>query len=54
MFNPFEFEIEWVDQCVRIPLLPMEYWLFPILGNLLKSVGSLVKLDDHTTHRTRG
>lgn len=44
-FNPYSTCIDWVDQWVRVPRLPWEFWDHDTLVNLLKLVGNVIKVD---------
>lgn len=47
-FNPFISSISAVDQWVKIPFLPNEYWSVEFLPSICANVGSFIRLDKFT------
>ena len=47
-FDPYNTQITRVDQWIRIPRLPWEFWEAEFLTELLKCVGSVVRFDQNT------
>lgn len=47
-FRPFSNSITHVDQWVKIPFLPNEYWSWDHLSTLMSGIGTLIKLDKYT------
>jgi len=53
-FDPYNTQITRVDQWLRIPRLPWEFWEPYYLAELLKSVGPIVRIDQNTLLRLKG
>ena len=53
-FDPYNTQITGVDQWIRIPRLPWEFWEAEFLIELLKGVGSVVSFDQNTLLRLNG
>ena len=53
-FDPYNTQITRVDQWIRIPRLPSEFWEAAFLAELLKCVGSVVRVDQKTLLRLKG
>ena len=53
-FDPFWICIGKIDQWVRVPRLPWEFWDLDTLTNLLKPVGTVIKVDQNTLLRLKG
>jgi len=53
-FDPFSVPITRVDQWIRIPRLPWEFWESSYLAELLKPVGSVINIDQNTLLRLKG
>ena len=53
-FDPFNTQITRVDQWLRIPRLPWEFWDATYLTDLLKSIGPVVRIDQNTLLRLKG
>jgi len=53
-FDPFSVCIGRIDQWVRVPRLPWEFWDLETLTNLLKFVGTVIKVDQNTLLRLKG
>uniref|UniRef100_A0A803LN34 DUF4283 domain-containing protein n=1 Tax=Chenopodium quinoa TaxID=63459 RepID=A0A803LN34_CHEQI len=47
-FFAFNNEITHIDQWVKIPFLPTEYWTWDHCVSLTSSIGTLIKLDEYT------
>jgi len=47
-FEPYNVVISNVDQWVRIPRLPWEFWEVDYLKELLNHVGEVIKIDQNT------
>lgn len=47
-FDPYHTVITRVDQWIRIPRLPWEFWDMDCLRELLQHVGSIVRVDQNT------
>ncbi|KAJ8436160.1 hypothetical protein Cgig2_025327 [Carnegiea gigantea] len=52
-FDPCSVAISCIDQWVRIPHLPWEFWTLEALTNLLWEVREVVKVDHHTLLRQK-
>lgn len=48
MFKRWFASITYIDQWVKIPFLPNEYWSWPHLATITQQIGHLVKLDRFT------
>lgn len=53
-FDPYSASISRVDQWIRIPRLPWEFWEQETLTELLRNVGSMVRVDHTTLLRQKG
>lgn len=53
-FDPYHTAITKVDQWVRIPRLPWEFWDLDCLKELLRHVGKVVRVDQNTLLRLKG
>ena len=53
-FNPFQTNIDKVDQWIRIPRLPWEFWDQASLESLLNSFGTLLRVGHNTLFRLKG
>jgi len=53
-FDPYTTPITRVDQWLRIPRLPWELWEAAFLTELLKNIGSVVRVDQNTLLRLKG
>lgn len=53
-FNPYSTCIDRVDQWVRVPRLPWEFWEHDTLVCLPKPVGKVIKVDQTTLLRLKG
>ena len=53
-FDPFTTQITRVDQWLRIPRLPWEFWEANYLTDLLKGIGPVVRIDQNTILRLKG
>ena len=53
-FDPYSTIISNVDQWLRIPRLPWEFWDAACLSDLLKNVGPVVRIDQNTLLRLKG
>jgi len=53
-FDPYSTSIDRVDQWVRIPRLPWEFWEASTLAELLKDVGGIIRIDQNTLLRLKG
>jgi len=53
-FDPFSVCIGRIDQWLRVPRLPWEFWDLDTVTNLLKPVGNVIKVDQNTLLRLKG
>ena len=53
-FDPYSTSIDRVDQWVRIPRLPWEFWEASTLSDLLKDVGGIIRDNQNTLLRLKG
>jgi len=53
-FDPFSASISHIDQWVRIPRLPWEFWDLNTLTELLLPVGQVIRVDQNTLLRLKG
>ena len=53
-FDPYSTLISRVDQWIRIPRLPWEFWDAECLSEILKPVGPVVRSDQNTLLRLKG
>ena len=53
-FDPYDIVITRVDQWVRIPRLPLEFWEAEYPRDLVKHVGEVIKIDQSTLLRLNG
>ena len=53
-FDPYQASLDRVDQWLRIPRLPWEFWEREALQDLLKHVGDIVRIDQNTLLRLKG
>lgn len=53
-FYPYSATISHIDQWIRIPRLPWEYWTLDTLTELLKIVGRVIRVDQNTLLRLKG
>ena len=53
-FDPYSTAIARVDQWIRIPRLPWEFWDMGILSDLLQAVGVIVHVDQNTLLHLKG
>lgn len=53
-FDPYFVAIGRIDQWVRIPRFPWEFWTLEALTNLLREVEEVVRVDHHTLLRQKG
>jgi len=54
LFDPFSASIDKVDQWVRIPYLPFEFWDTQTLSDLLTPIGVVTHIDQNTLLRLKG
>ena len=53
-FDPFSASISHIDQWVRVPRLPWEFWDFNTLTELMLPVGKVIRVDQNTLLRLKG
>lgn len=53
-FDPYSTEITSIDQWVRVPRLPWEFWDQASLSTLLHQVGPVIRVDQNTLLRLKG
>jgi len=53
-FDPYNTQISRVDQWIRFPRLPWEFWEAEYIAELLKCVGSVARIDQNTLLRLKG
>ena len=53
-FDPFSASISHIDQWVRVPRLPWEFWDLNTLTELMLPVGKVIRVDQNTLLRLKG